>query len=97
MQEALVQKAVYNKEYSGPWLGPYGMRPVGLGRKPIVPELIKSDVFLLAKTRLACQEGIAGIRLRSPVEICRVRADKPLPTEFGETTLIHVEFLYADR
>ena len=59
---------------------------------------MKPGIYLLAKTRITMQQtNVGSIRLRSPVELCRVRSDKPLPTEFAELSLVQVEFLFADR
>ena len=51
--------------------------------------------MVVVKCRLAVNETLSA-RLRSPVEICRIR-DEAMPDEFGELTLIPVEFLFADR
>ena len=63
----------------------------------MTPEEVNPGKHLVVKCRLVSDEYLP-VRLRSPVEICKVR-DGPLPSpdDFGDLTLIPVEVLYADR
>ena len=85
-----------------PWVGPVGSAPITRGR-PVGAEQIQPGKYLIVKTRTVMEDnmGVQGSRMRSPFEVCRVRDDPAFPVpsydHIGDTTLIPVEFLYADR
>ena len=98
MQEQYLQRLLNAAPLHGPWLCPYELRRDHLRFQTITPSDISPGRLLVVKCRLLSDEYLP-VRLRSPVEICRVRAEQPLPSEddCGELTLIPVEFLFADR
>ena len=97
-QEKRAAAQLHTEVLAGPWLGPAGSRPLALGRKPMSPDQIMPGVFLAVKTRIASDEGTASARCRSPIECCRVQETFSQDlTEFGELTLVPVEFLFAVR
>lgn len=60
------------------------------------PEMIVPGVAMMVETRV--KQKVDSARIRSPVEICRVRWDQELPDQldYGKQTLIPVDFLYCD-
>lgn len=96
MQERAYQQACDAAEFLGIFVGPVGMRPLTARLPQVKPGLIRAGVHLMIKSRV---DALAATgRQRSPVEICAVRPNVVLPNarDYGEETLLPVEFFFCD-
>ena len=69
---------------------------MGARLRQVKPRFITPGMNLVVKTRILVEGG--GRRTKAPVDVCRV-LDVPLPDpkDYGEQTIIPVEFLYCDQ
>ena len=98
LQEAYVQRLMNSHPLSGPWLCPKSLRSNLLRWDSITPRQVRAGKHLVVRAPLVAEESLPA-RLQSPVEICSVRPDFEAPgdEDFGDLTLIPVEFYFADR